>query len=154
MSKANAAVDRANSLVDQLTALKKRLTTASRVRTTSTQAEADGVGAAQPASADVSALVATALDAITRVRDDELTRPYPRMGYRQYPRVREEIQSISGAVSRAPMRPTEGETIRMKELATELDQAIGKMDRIQAEQIDRINEMMKSMPFIAVRGGR
>ena len=60
----------------------------------------------------------------------------------------------SSLIVRAPMRPTEGQAIRMKELAAELDQVIGKIDRIQAEQIDRINEMMKSVPFIRTDGSR
>jgi photosystem II stability/assembly factor-like uncharacterized protein len=129
-SKVNAAIGRSNSLVQQLTALQERL-----------KAAAAGNG-------ELPGLVASALDAVAKLRDDELTRPYPNMGYRQYPRIAQEIQSIAGAVTRAPFRPTEGQLLRTKELTAELDQAVGALNTIQTGQIARINDAMKAMPFI------
>jgi hypothetical protein len=93
-------------------------------------------------------MVTAALRAVTRLRDDDLTRPYPNMGYRQYPRIAQEIQSLAGAVSRAPFHPTDGQLLRTKELAAELEQAVAALTRIQTEQIGRINDLMKTAPFI------
>jgi photosystem II stability/assembly factor-like uncharacterized protein len=112
----------------------------------------DGVGGTSAqgngAGTDLPSLVTAALRAVTRLRDDDLTRPYPNMGYRQYPRIAQEIQSLSGAVSRAPFRPTDGQLLRTKELAAELEQAVAALTRIQTEQIGRINDLMKTAPFI------
>ena len=85
---------------------------------------------------------------MTTLRDKDITRPYPNMGYRQYPRIREEITSLSGAVSGSPNRPTEGQALRMKELAEELDRAVAALNKIQTEQIGKINDLMKGQPFI------
>ena len=153
-SRANLATERTNSLVQQLTALQDRLKRSTPARAiTSTADGHDGqrMDQSQPAgSADLLRTVTTALDAVKKLRDEDLTRPYPNMGYRQYPRIREEIQSVSGAVSRAAARPTDGQALRAKELAQELDQAIATLNRIQTEQIGRINEIMKGMPFVTV----
>ena len=137
-SRVNLTVERANSLVQQLTTLQDRLKR-SPVRTTTT----DG-----PAPGDLLNAVNAALDASKKLLEDDLTRPYPSMGYRQYPRLREEIQSLSGSVSRAVARPTDPEALRMKELQQELDEAIGRLNRIQTDQVGKINEMMKAAPFI------
>jgi hypothetical protein len=131
-------VERANCLLQQLTTLQDRLKR-SPVRTTTT----DG-----PAPGDLLNAVNAALDASKKLLEDDLTRPYPSMGYRQYPRLREEIQSLSGSVSRAVARPTDPEALRMKELQQELDEAIGRLNRIQTDQVGKINEMMKAAPFI------
>jgi len=79
-----------------------------------------------------------------------LARPYPSMGYRQYPRLREEIQSLGGSVSRTAARPTDPEMLRMKELQQELDADIAKLNRIQSEQVGKINEAMRNAPFIQI----
>jgi photosystem II stability/assembly factor-like uncharacterized protein len=131
MSKVNMTIDRANSLIEQLKALSERLKK-------------------QPMQADLAKQVDDALAAVTKLRDEELTRPYPSMGYRQYPRVSEEIRSLSGSVSRAQAKPTDPETGRIKELATELDKDIAALDQIVGGPISAINESMRSAPFISV----
>jgi len=122
------------------------------VRTTTvTDQDRGGDGEQQPNAAGSNELVstvATALDATRKLLEDDLTRPYPGMGYRQYPRLREEIQSLSGSIMRAVARPTDPEMLRLKELQQELDTDVARLNRIQTEQIGRINELMKSSPFI------
>jgi hypothetical protein len=129
MSKANLAVEHANSLIEQLKALSDRLKK-------------------QKGPAALAEQVKAALDAVTKLRDDELTRPYPSMGYRQYPRVSEEIRSLSGSVSRAQAKPTDPETGRIKELTVELDKDVAALNRIVGGEISAINESMRSSPYI------
>jgi len=152
-TRANTAVERANTLVTQLTALQDRLRRAPARITTSPSADgdSDATGPSSQSQApgrDLAAAVDAALKAVQALRDDDLTRPYPNMGYRQYPRIREEINSLSGSVSRGFARPTEGQALRAKELNQELDRAIAALNKIQTEQIGKINDMMKTMPFI------
>ncbi len=160
-SRVNTAVERTNTLVQQLTALQDRLKRAP-VRTTTPTSPAAGVagGRSGPSvgaaavgqqaapSNELLNLVTAALGASKKLLEDDLTRPYPGMGYRQYPRLREEIQSLGGSVSRAAARPTDPEMLRMKEQQQELDDAIGRLNRIQTDQVARINELMKAAPFI------
>jgi photosystem II stability/assembly factor-like uncharacterized protein len=136
VSRATTAVDRANTLVAQLTALQQRL-----------RGSAPGD---QASAGNLSGMVDAALKAVQDLRDDDMTRPYPSMGYRQYPRIREEINSLYGAVSRAPFPPTEGQALRTRELTQELDAAVATLNRIQSDQIAKINEAMKSQPFITI----
>ena len=70
------------------------------------------------------------------------------MGYRQYPRVSEEIRSLSGSVSRAQAKPTDPETGRIKELTVELDKDVAALNRIVGGEISAINESMRSSPYI------
>ena len=129
-SRANAAVDRANTLVQQLGQLRDRLKAAHIEN-------------------DLTVQVNEAYDATKKLLEEDLARPFPSMGYRQFPRLREEIQSLSGSVTRAVARPTDPETLRMKELQQELDQNVTRLNDIQTKQINRINEVMRTMPFIS-----
>jgi photosystem II stability/assembly factor-like uncharacterized protein len=131
VTRANTTVERANGLISQLTALQDRLNR-------------------NPAGTPpgLKEMVSSTLDSIKQLRDDDLTRPYPSMGYRQYPRIAQEIQSIAGAVSRVAVRPTDGQALRLKELTDELDKAVGALNKLQSDQVNRINELMKSAPFI------
>src|SRR5207245_3429032 len=148
-SRVNTLVDRANNLVQQLTALKERLTkTPVRTTTATSQGHGGEAGEQVNGSNELLNAVASALETTKKLLEDDLARPSPGMGYRQYPRLREEIQSLSGSVTRAVARPTDPELLRMKELQQELDAAVGRFTRIQTEQIARINEMMKAAPFI------
>jgi hypothetical protein len=131
VTRSNTTVERANSLIAQLTALQERL---------------NRNAAATPPG--LKETVSSTLDSIKQLRDDDLTRPYPNMGYRQYPRIAQEIQSIAGAVSRVPVRPTDGQALRLKELTDELDRVVGALNKLQSDQVNRVNEMMKSAPFI------
>jgi hypothetical protein len=149
MSRVNVLVDRTNSVVQQLTALQERLTR-SPVRTTTVTNQGHGGAGEQAPSGDLVNAVNNTLADAKKFLDDDLTRPYPAMGYRQYPRLREEIQSLSGSVTRAPARPTEPDIQRMKELQQELDQAVARFNRLQSDQLARINEMMKAAPYISV----
>jgi hypothetical protein len=60
-----------------------------------------------------------ALVELKKLRDEKLLRPIAGLGYRQYPRLREEVGSLSGSVSRTITRPTDSQARRTTELVTE-----------------------------------
>ena len=70
------------------------------------------------------------------------------MGYRQYPRLREEITTVAGMVWRGIHAPTAGETLRTTELKTETDTAQARLDRLIGTRIDAINKLFGTSPRI------
>ncbi|HEY4955681.1 MAG TPA: hypothetical protein VII02_12440 [Gemmatimonadaceae bacterium] len=89
---------------------------------------------------------------LKQLRDSVLARPLPGLGYRQYPRLREEIQTVSGMVSRPLMPPTAGELLRLQELKAETDQAQARVDAIVRDRIARINQMLSGTPHVITPG--
>lgn len=81
-------------------------------------------------------------------RDSVLARPLPGLGYRQYPRLREEVQTVSGMVTRPQWPITAGEQLRAGELRTESDDAQGRLDGIVKDRIGKINEMLKGTQHV------
>jgi hypothetical protein len=81
-------------------------------------------------------------------RDSVLARPLPGLGYRQYPRLREEAQTVAGMVSRPMMPPTAGELLRMNELRTEADQAQARLDAIVSGRVAKINQSLAGTPHV------
>ena len=94
-----------------------------------------------------------ALVELRRLRDEKLQRPLAGLGYRQYPRLREEVNSLTGAVSRTITKPTDAQVLRHSELATETGQIQTELQAIISGRIARLNEMLKNLPHIIVRGG-
>jgi hypothetical protein len=94
--------------------------------------------------------VAQAIEASRTFRDAELARPIPGLGYRQYPRLREDVQSLSEYPTRGFRAPNAGELERMKDLTVRVDQAVAKANGFIAKDIAAINEAMKASPRIAV----
>ena len=81
-------------------------------------------------------------------RDSVLARPLAGLGYRQYPRLREEVQTISGMISRPQWPITEGEKLRSGELVVETDDAQKRLDTVVRERVGRINELLKGTPHV------
>jgi hypothetical protein len=92
--------------------------------------------------------VDSALKDLRRFRDSVLARPLAGLGYRQYPRLREEVQSVSNMVSRAMMPPTAGEMLRLGELRTETDQAQARLDAILSSRVAKINQSLAGTPHV------
>jgi hypothetical protein len=124
-------IDHADAMTAQLTALDAQL-------------------AKQTPPPAVRAQVTQTLGALKTFRDNELARPLPGLGYRQYPRLREDVQSLSGYLMRGFRAPNAGELERMKDLTAQVDQAVAKLNGFIAKEIAAINEAMKSSPRIAV----
>ncbi|MEW5983855.1 MAG: hypothetical protein AB1806_16000 [Acidobacteriota bacterium] len=125
----NAVIDRIDSLREQLTALDGSL----------------GKQAPPPA---VRGLVKQTMTRLKTWRDEELVRPLSGLGYRQYPRLRENVQSVAGYVNRGFKAPNEGEKLRMKELVDETAAAERTLAAIEGGEIAAINAAMKGEPRI------
>jgi hypothetical protein len=94
--------------------------------------------------------VTQAIETLRTFKDEELARPVPGMGYRQYPRLREDVQSLAGYLGRGFRAPNAGELERMKDLTVQVDQAVAKVNGIIAKDITAINEAVKASPRIVV----
>jgi hypothetical protein len=81
-------------------------------------------------------------------RDSVLARPLAGLGYRQYPRLREEVQTISGMISRPQWPITAGEQLRSGELVVETDDAQRRLDTITRDRIGRINDLLKGTQHV------
>ncbi len=124
-----AILDRVNDVMAQLTAL-------------------DGVLAKETPPPAIRGDVQKTIEALKTWRDADLARPLSGFGYRQYPRLREDVQSLAGAVGRGFRPLTEGEKLRMKELADLTAQAAAKLNGILDGGIATINAALTSMPRI------
>ena len=92
--------------------------------------------------------VDSALRDLRHFRDSVLARPLAGLGYRQYPRLREEVQTVSGMVWRPLMPPTAGEMLRLAELKTETDAAQARLDAIIASRVAKINQALAGTPHV------
>jgi hypothetical protein len=129
-ARANAVIERVDTMMAQLAAIEGQLPRQN-----------------PPAHATQ---VKQALDKLKKFKDDELARPIPGLGYRQYPRLREDVQSLAGYFGRGFRPPNEGELTRMKDLAAQVDQAVAKVNAIISGEIAKINEALKTAPRVAV----
>jgi hypothetical protein len=130
-ARVNTVIERVDAMLGQLAALDAQL-------------------ARQTPAPAVRAQVTKAIETLRTFKDDELARPMPGMGYRQYPRLREDVQSLAGYLGRGLRAPNAGELERMKDLTVQVDQAVAKVNGIIAKDIAAINEAMKASPRIAV----
>jgi photosystem II stability/assembly factor-like uncharacterized protein len=104
------------------------------------------------ARSDATAPALTEIDGtmkdLRHFRDSVLARPLAGLGYRQYPRLREEVQTISGMISRPTWPITAGETLRSSELVVETDDAQRRLDTIVRDRVGKINEMLKGTQHV------
>jgi hypothetical protein len=126
----NTVIDRVDSLVAQLTAVDAQAARATLPPAYRTQ-------------------VTKVLAALKAFRDDELARPIAGLGYRQYPRLREDVQSLAGYVNRGLRAPNEGELTRLKDLTAEVQKAEAKFNAFITGDIAAVNDAMKTLPRIA-----
>jgi hypothetical protein len=133
VARVNGITDNTNDLIKQLEGLKQQL---------------DSGGRRVAQGAQALALVDSTIKELTHFRDSTLTRPEPVMGYRQYPRLREEITTVAGMIWRGIHAPTAGEALRTSELKTETDAAQSRLDRLVGTRIDAINKLFGTTPRI------
>ena len=74
----------------------------------------------------------------------------PNMGYRQRPRLREEIRSLMRAVNSATAEPTQPQLSRLEQLKGEVSEAQAALQQIITDDIQKINDKTKNIPQISV----
>ena len=79
---------------------------------------------------------------------DQWKRPPPNMGYRQKPRLREEIRSLMFAIDGATAKPSESQMERTVTLKEETTAAVEAFEKVLNEDVAQLNLLMKSMPQI------
>jgi len=139
-SRVNRMLYRTNDLIRQLGALQQQLTASAALDTLDGDARA-------PRDARL-ADVAAAMRRLTTLRDSALTRPVPGLGYRQYPRLREEAQSIGRMVAGPTSKPTDAQLRRYRELITDADSVDKTLGSIIGGDIAKLNEAMRRSPRI------
>ena len=84
---------------------------------------------------------------IKTFKDDHLMRPPPSMGYRQKPRLKEEIKTLMRAIDNTTNPPTIPQQERIKSLKQELDVHLRKMEDFKVS-INQISSSHSSLPQI------
>ncbi len=135
LSQANRLMNNSEQVVKQLGELKQRIKSAG---------ENSGV------DPTVNGQIDDALKSIKEFQDEILRRPPPNMGYRQRPRLREEISTLLNAIDGATARPTTPQLSRRGELGQETQEAVLQFEKIVQERVAPINEKVKSLPQIVV----
>jgi hypothetical protein len=130
----NGVIDRTNDLIRQLTSL------------------AENLRRNAPNEKEALAETEGALADLKKLRDEKLLRPLPGLGYRQYPRLREEIQSLYGNVSRPMARPTDPQVLRQGELVTETTQVQQELNTVISGRIAKLNTLLKNLPHVLALG--
>ncbi|HVE79667.1 MAG TPA: hypothetical protein VNA89_12420 [Gemmatimonadaceae bacterium] len=142
--------DRTNDLIKQLDGLAEQLRVPLIPLSTNGKPNDAKPGDGKPDA--VLAEVTAARDKLKAFRDEQLARPLAGLGYRQYPRLAEEIQTLYGAVSRALNAPTDPQVRRVAELKTETDKAATTLEGIVGTSVARVNELMRATPRILAGG--
>lgn len=135
LSQVNRLISNCDQTIKQLGELKQRIQSAG---------ENSGVDPA------VNGQIDDAVKSIREFEDDVLRRPPPNMGYRQKPRLREEISSLFGAIDEATARPTTPQLGRSTELAQEGQQAASQLEKILQDKVAPLNDKTKNLPQIVV----
>ena len=130
-TRVNQSIGTAESVMKQLRDLASTLTTA-----------ADDAGMIQE--------VRDADAAVQQVSDEYLRRPPPRMGYRQRPRVSEELRSLMGSITGVEAPPTVPQMDRLGELRGEVQEAIDALDLVLDTRIRELNDKLGDRPHIMV----
>jgi len=144
-TRVNRMLFRTNDLVRQLTGLRQQLTQSlPSAAGDDAAAVANGRRARDPRIAPVD----DAIRKLTRLRDSAITRPIPGLGYRQYPRLREEVTTLGRMITGPTSAPTAAQLRRYGELVQETDRVDGALSAIVAGEIAKVNEMMRNSPRI------
>ena len=141
----NRVIATTDDVLLQLSRLQERLRRPASPDSATTAAAGDALQAASP---QLTREVTSAIAELKVFRDSVLARPMPRLGYRQYPRLREEVQTVTGMIARPMMPPTAGELLRAGELQVEVDQAQQRLDGMLGGRVASINRMLEGTPHV------
>ena len=134
MSQSNVMLDQMTSLQTQLGSLK------------------ENVGAADLANLDAVREQIDTADAQLGELRNKLQRPPPRMSYRQYPRLSDEISRLLGSIAGVQAHPTEGQMTVLAELETEIAARRQELQGIIDGAIRELNQMLGNLPAVVVPG--
>jgi photosystem II stability/assembly factor-like uncharacterized protein len=144
MTQANRSVARVDAVRSQLQQLESALRTADQ--TGAVKSSSDGA----PTLADAMTTVRDGLKKIIELRDEKLARPIQGLNYRQYPRIREELQSLAGQINGAAAAPTRAQLLRVGEIKGETTQVLGEVDAVINTVIRDVNAKIAGKPFIII----
>lgn len=101
-------------------------------------------------SEDSKAMVTQIDDALKGVDKilDELQRPPPNMGYRQKPRLREEIRSLMYSIGEVSARPTKPQQNRIIQIGEEAKVIFDTFDTFILNDIKKINSQLEGKPTV------
>jgi photosystem II stability/assembly factor-like uncharacterized protein len=85
---------------------------------------------------------------------NKMTRPPPRMGYRQYPRLSDEVSRLLGSVAGVQAHPTEGQLTVLSELEIEVGVRQQELQGIINGTIRELNQMLGNLPAVVVPSER
>lgn len=133
-SEVNGAISLTESLVAQLTDIREEVTSSS--------------GAVD--ESDLVKAIDEVIEEVKKVSSEYLRRPPPRMGYRQRPRVSEEIRSLTRSIGTVEARPTTPQLTRVQEIAGEADEALGAVDHLLDTVIQQLNDRLSGYSKIFI----
>ncbi|NJN28926.1 MAG: hypothetical protein HC819_24660 [Cyclobacteriaceae bacterium] len=133
LSQTHRLINRTDETIKQLTELKQRI-----------QAAGSDAGVDKSTQEQID----VAIKKLREYEDEILRRPPPNMGYRQRPRLKEEISDLADAVDGATARPTQPQMNRLSELSQETETATKQLNQVIEENIVPINEKVKNLPQV------
>ncbi|HSG50047.1 MAG TPA: hypothetical protein VLA43_19640, partial [Longimicrobiales bacterium] len=104
-----------------------------------------------PNQAQVTAGIGASLEALGAL-DNDLRRPPPRMGYRQYPRLSEQLGFVTRGIAQAQARPTEGQIQVLGEVEEGIREAEGRLRSIVNGPVAELNRLLEGQARILVGG--
>jgi photosystem II stability/assembly factor-like uncharacterized protein len=129
-----------NTMRDQVNKLKEQL-----------EGVGQNIGDANVEDVDaVRAKLGEATSQLKVLNDTTLQRPPPNMGYRQYPRLSDEVSRLMSGIMGVQARPTEAQMTVLSELQAEVAAARGELQAIIDGPISELNEMLGDLPAVVV----
>lgn len=140
---------RANTMLEQTDGMTRQLVS---IHQTLGPRGANGdsaLAARQGAASEALQAVSAAQARLKAFRDDKLARPVAQgLQWRAYPRVREELQALSNAVSRPQDGPTGPQLQRVRELTDETVALEAELQAIIATEVARVNQLLSGSPHV------
>ena len=136
LSKVNTVLNGTESVITQMSELKNKVKDSSSSDFDLTEAEGK---------------IKNVLHMVKEFRNDELKRPINGLGYRQRPRLREELRSLAWAVDGTSARPTNPQMLRMKELDEETEAVVRRYNSIVENEVAEINQILRNFPQVSVK---
>ncbi len=100
-----------------------------------------------PGEAGIREEAKTAIQGIDEL-EDQLRRPPPRMGYRQWPRLAEQLSFVTRGIAQAQARPTEGQLQVMDEIEEALEARAADLRNLIDGPVAALNRLLEGQPAV------